>query len=105
MIKGKKRYIGWAISALFLALVFSKIEWREFFQSLSRISVFDLVILCAIYLFGFLLRGMRSRILLPALGYQAALGGVFVGYAANNLLPARLGEVVRAHVVGKHAGI
>lgn len=102
---GRKKYIGWVISIFFLGLVFSKIEWKAFLESLGRISVFDIVALCCIYLFGFTLRGVRSRILLPALGYRAALGGVFVGYAANNLLPARLGEVVRAHVVGKYAQI
>jgi uncharacterized protein (TIRG00374 family) len=38
--------------------------------------------------------------MLPSLKPGVALGGVLVGYAANNLLPARLGELVRAQTVG-----
>jgi glycosyltransferase 2 family protein len=105
MINGKKKYIGWLISAAFLTLVFSKVEWRGFIDSLKLLNLFDPIILALIYLFGFMLRGIRSMILLPGIGWREGFGGVFIGYAANNVLPARLGEVVRAHVVGKSAGI
>ena len=105
MVNGKKKYIGWAISAFFLALVFSKVEWNSFFESLKQLNPVAPLVLALIYLFGFLLRGVRSKLLLPGIGWREAFGGVFIGYAANNVLPARLGEVVRAHVVGKSAGI
>jgi uncharacterized protein (TIRG00374 family) len=105
MVQGKKKLIGWAVSALFLALVFRHVEWAKFLESLALLSPFEPLVLALIYLFGFLLRGVRSKILLPSLGWREAFGGVFVGYATNNVLPARLGEVVRAHVVGKSAGI
>lgn len=105
MIGGKKKLLGWLISAVFLALVFTSVDWHEFAASFSRLGAGDIAVLCGIYLIGFLARGLRSKVLLPGLSARAALGGVFVGYAANNLLPARLGEVVRAHVVGRYAGI
>jgi uncharacterized protein (TIRG00374 family) len=105
MVKGKKKYIGWLISALFLALVFSKVEWAAFFNSLKQLSPITPLTLALIYLFGFFIRGIRSKLLLPTLGWRESFGGVFIGYATNNILPARLGEVVRAHVVGKSAGI
>ena len=104
-MKGWKRHIGWFVSAIFLVLVFRNVEWGEFFASLRTISWWQPVILAAIYLFGYQIRGMRSLFLLPSLNFNQALGGVFIGYAANNILPARLGELVRAHVVGKRAGI
>lgn len=105
MVSGKKKYLGWLVSAFFLALVFSKVEWNSFVTSLKQLNPMAPLILALIYLFGFLLRGVRSKLLLPGIGWREAFGGVFVGYAANNVLPARLGEVVRAHVVGKSAGI
>ena len=105
MVKGKKKYLGWLISAIFLALVFSKVELAAFFSSLKLLSPFDPFVLALIYLFGFIIRGLRSKLLLPTLGWRESFGGVFIGYATNNVLPARLGEVVRAHVVGKSAGI
>ena len=33
------------------------------------------------------------------------MAAVFVGYMANNVLPARAGEVYRAHYLGRRAGI
>lgn len=100
-----KKYLGWVISAAFLGLVLSHIEWGAFIESLKRISPFEVVGLCAIYLLGFLVRGQRCRVLLPELRYIQGLKAVCIGYAANNLLPARLGEVVRAQVVGNSCGI
>lgn len=101
----RNQIIGWLISAFFLVLVFRKIEWLAFLEALSHISVFSLMTMSLIYMGGYALRGLRSRILLPQLTFTQALGGVFVGYGVNNILPARLGEVVRAHVVGKAAQI
>jgi uncharacterized membrane protein YbhN (UPF0104 family) len=104
-MEGWKKHIGWLISAFFLVLVFRNVEWTQFIESLRTVSWWQPLILAAIYLFGYQIRGLRSLFLLPGLNFRQALGGVFIGYAANNVLPARLGEVVRAHVVGKSAGI
>jgi uncharacterized protein (TIRG00374 family) len=53
-------------------------------------------------------RGARWRVLLApiaALAYRRVLGYTFVGYLANNVLPARLGELVRSHALGEGEGI
>lgn len=102
---GWKKHLGWIISVAFLILAFRKVEWAEFADSISKVAWWEPLMVAAIYLFGYSVRGLRSYILLPGLSWAQALGGVFVGYATNNVLPARLGEVVRAHVVGKAAGI
>ncbi len=104
-MSGWKKHVGWLISAIFLILVFRRVEWEQFLSSLRAVSWWQPLVLAAVYLFGYQVRGLRSLFLLPGLRFSQALGGVFVGYAANNVLPARLGEVVRAHVVGKSAGI
>lgn len=101
---GRRRFaavIGWLISALFLTLALLNIDLAGFVAAISKISALDIFFLVAIYLAGFVARGIRSTVLLPNLSFRQALGGVFVGYAANNLLPARLGEFVRAQVVGR----
>jgi uncharacterized membrane protein YbhN (UPF0104 family) len=54
------------------------------------------------------LRGRRwQRLLAPVarVPYRAMLGYLLIGYVANNLLPARLGELVRSHVLGDREGI
>ena len=46
---------------------------------------------------GYLLRGARWRIWERGLTYWDSLGLVLIGFMGNNVLPARLGELLRAH--------
>jgi glycosyltransferase 2 family protein len=53
-------------------------------------------------------RGGRWRALLEPirrLSYPRVLGYTYVGYLANNVLPARLGELVRSHALGEGEGL
>ena len=56
-------------------------------------------------------RGPRRRagsaLLRPiqAIPYRRVLGYTYVGYLANNVLPARLGELVRSHALGEGEGL
>jgi hypothetical protein len=55
-----------------------------------------------------LIRGLRWQRLLAAIhpvAYHRALGYLLIGYLANNVLPARLGELVRAHYLGDREGV
>lgn len=53
-------------------------------------------------------RGARWRVLLQpiaAIPYRRVLGYTYIGYLANNVLPARLGELVRSHSLGEKEGV
>lgn len=53
-------------------------------------------------------RGGRWRVLLApiaTLPYRRVLGYTYIGYLANNVLPARLGELVRSHQLGEKEGV
>jgi hypothetical protein len=53
-------------------------------------------------------RAARWRALLAPIGritFPHVLGYTFVGYLANNVLPARLGELVRSHALGEGEGL
>ena len=53
-------------------------------------------------------RAARWRALLAPIArirYPRVLGYTFVGYLANNVLPARLGELVRSHALGEGEGL
>ncbi len=53
-------------------------------------------------------RGARWRVLLlpiRRIAYPRVLGYTFLGYLANNVLPARLGELVRSHALGEAEGL
>jgi hypothetical protein len=62
----------------------------------------------AVYFVGVWFRALRWRVLLgPLCRLSAArlFPIVVVGYMANNVLPARLGELVRAYVFGEREGV
>ena len=53
-------------------------------------------------------RGARWRWLLrpiKVIPYRRMLGYTYIGYLANNVLPARLGELVRSHAAGEGEGL
>ena len=53
-------------------------------------------------------RGARWRALLAPIAvipFRRVLGYTYQGYLANNVLPARLGELVRTHALGEGEGL
>jgi len=99
-----KRLILLAITALFLYLVLRKVELGRLWQELSKLSWPLLIPTVAVYLAGFIPRAQKWRIILGRIkpvGLGGALGYTFVGCAGNALLPARLGELVRAFICGR----
>lgn len=99
------KVIGWAITLLCIWLVVRRIDLHQTWAHISSVSALTIALLVSLYLVGFLVRGLRSYLLLPQTGFQTSLRGVFAGYAANNILPARLGEFVRAHIVGQRSSV
>lgn len=61
-----------------------------------------------IYLFGYVIRGFRWVILLSPVKkctFKSLFPTLIIGFMANNVLPARAGEFVRAHLNGKKENI
>lgn len=53
-------------------------------------------------------RGLRWQRLVAPIGhvrYQSMLAYLLIGYLANNVLPARIGELVRSHYLGDREGL
>ena len=53
-------------------------------------------------------RAARWKVLLAPIApvpYRRMLGYTYIGYLANNVLPARLGELVRSHAAGEGEGL
>ncbi len=99
-----KRLILLAITALFLYLVLRKVEPAKLWQALTQVYWPLLAPVVLVYLAGFLPRAQKWRIILGRLkpvGLGRCLGYIMIGCAANSLLPARLGEVVRAYICGR----
>ena len=104
----KKFSVGLAISGLCLYLVFRNTDLGALRESLVAVHYSYLFIsLIFIFLFTFF-RALRWKFILDPLkkiSTRNLFEVVMIGNLANNILPARIGEVVRAVVLGKTEGI
>jgi hypothetical protein len=101
--------LGLMASAVFMYLAVRRLDFaslRAVFASTQLFPWIPLGILS--YVAGHVVRGMRCRLLVRReanLRLVTASNIVVVGYAANNVFPARLGELVRAGMLAERTGI
>ena len=111
MIKTKKIqvYIGIVISVCLIFLVVKQIDVDNIIQILRRTNVFWLVIALIFYWVEILLRILRwKRILISVdstIRYSSINNSFCISAAANNIFPFRLGDILRAHLVGMQRNI
>jgi hypothetical protein len=125
-----KKWFGFIVSLVFLGLVVLNHDAGELFQGIadrdaekifnpelhlsemgmvfSRIEPLPLVVATAISLFLFVIRAVRWHyLLLPKarIGFGSLYSATMIGFMANNVLPARIGEFVRAYVLSKKENV
>ncbi len=88
--------IWWVLRDVELAMVWAEVRGARWGLLLAAV---------AIATSGFLLRALRWKLLLHPLRPDTSLGNRFaavnIGFAANNLLPARVGEFARAWAISR----
>ncbi len=95
---------GLILSALFLYLAFRDVDFEQTGQTILSSNLFYLLLAVLVCILQFFIRAWRWRILLRPVketGFSSRLLSVLIGFAANCIFPARLGEIVRAHSLGK----
>jgi uncharacterized protein (TIRG00374 family) len=101
--------VGLLGSAVFVALAMRHLDLREVLSTWRTARVLPWVPLAVLsYVAGHLVRGQRLRVLVKRetmLPLTTATNVVVVGYASNNVFPARLGEFVRAGMLAERTGI
>lgn len=100
--------IGIAISLSLLFAVFYKIHFVELWTALKKTSFWDLFLCICFFGLNCIARAFISHFTIRSIKrtpFFTLLGGVVVGYMANNLLPLRAGELVRAHYLSRKSGI
>jgi glycosyltransferase 2 family protein len=101
--------LGVAISAVLLILALGQVTWGDVKVAFSSVRVFPWVPLALlVYLLGHFVRGWRCRLLVSgdaALSTVTATNIVVTGYAVNNILPFRAGELVRSAILSDRTGI
>ncbi len=102
-------FVGLAASAVFTFLALRRLDFAALRFALSNTNLFPWVPLGILsYIAGHVVRGQRCRLLVrreAKLPLATASNIVVVGYASNNVFPARLGELVRAGMLAERTGI
>jgi hypothetical protein len=99
---------GLAISVAFLAITVSRVDLAETGRALASAAPGGVLIAVGLVLVELAIRAERWRILLnpsAAVPLRSAFAYLTIGYFANAILPARLGDPARAYLAGRSFGI
>ena len=99
-----KFWLGIAVSLFFMALLFNKIDFRSLVTALRSADYCYIFLAICFTFVSYFLRAVRWRYLLiseKAIPLSSLYSATIIGYMANNLLPARLGEFVRAYTLAQ----
>ncbi|MCZ7584417.1 MAG: flippase-like domain-containing protein [Deltaproteobacteria bacterium] len=106
-MKSWKSWIGLALSALFLWMAFRNIDWTDFGRSLAHISLIPLFGAMAVVMVTLMIRGFRWTFLIkPVMPCSPVtlFWSTTIGFAINNVMPARLGELARTYSASRRTG-
>ena len=108
MVGNLKFWIGIGISIALLMLFLLTVDMGRMIDALSEVDYIYLAPAVAMYLVSTYFRSLRWSVLLRHMKPVSAnrlYPVVVVGYMANNLLPMRLGELIRSYYVGEREGV
>ena len=103
-----RRVTGLAISVAFLAVTVSRVDLGETARALAGAEPAGIGVALVLVLVELTIRAERWRVLLhpsAPVPLRSAFAYLSIGYFANVLLPARLGDVTRAYLAGRSFGI
>ena len=103
-----KLSLGIAVSAVFLYLAFREADLQRLLEVLRQAEYLWMIPAVVLTLASFAVRAWRWRYFLLGVGrlpFSQLFSATMVGFMGNNVLPARLGEFLRVHSIGKTAAI
>jgi len=100
--------LGIAVSAIAIWILVHSVDIGAALEVLRTASPAWIAVMFVTATFDVAARGARWRALLAPIAplpYRRVLGYTYIGYLANNVLPARLGELYRSHALGEGEGV
>lgn len=100
----RKLLIGSVVSLAFLYLAVRGISWNEFVDAIRRTRWVFLVPAVVVTMLGHFSRAIRWKFMMApikACGISRLWSATAIAFMVNNVLPARLGEFVRAIAIGR----
>lgn len=96
---------GLIISALFLVIIFYNVDFKELSVALKNANYLWLLPNIILVAFAMFQRAERWKYMLKPIAtpkYRTLLSATCIGFMANNILPLRLGEFVRAYSLARN---
>jgi uncharacterized protein (TIRG00374 family) len=106
--KSIKIALGLIFSISLVFYLFYKIDFTSVIQTILKFNAWVLLILLAVYIVGMGLRTSRWQLLIGQhvhLSLLLVFKAMAIGYMINNLLPAKIGELVRMEYIKRKKGI
>ena len=100
--------LGIAISLIAIFVLLQSVDLEQALEVLATASPAWVALMALLVFLDVGTRGARWRTILApikALPLRRVVGYTYIGYLANNILPARLGELVRSHALGEGEGV
>lgn len=108
MLLSKRFFIGLILSVFFLTVFLWRADLSDLWDAIESANYLYVIPGIGMYFLSLLLRTARWKIILSPMGDFRVMRlwpVVLVGYAANNVLPVRLGEVVRSYFLNIREGV
>ena len=103
-LKNWRLWLGIGVSTIFLVFLIWTIDLDDLARALKDANYLYIAPAIAIYFVGIYFRSLRWQYILSPLqdiGARRLYPVVVMGYAANNVLPARAGELVRSYYLAQ----
>lgn len=104
----RRTIVGIAISLVFLFLALRGQDFEAVWSALKRAEYWYVIPALALYFSGVWVRSVRWSLLLQSIRrvhWSDLFPVVVIGYMANNVLPLRAGEFVRAYALSTRVGV
>lgn len=103
-----KLFLGIIISAVFLFFAFRSVDPHEISFALKTARYTYVIPAVSLGLLSLCFRALRWKYLMDPIkktGFRNLFSATSIGFMANNVLPARMGEFIRAYVIGQKEGV
>jgi len=100
--------VGCLIGVLFLYLALRNVDFAQMWEALKEANYWWLLLVVPVVFLSHFLRAWRWRYLLDPitrLDMTSLFSSLIIGYMANIFMPAHLGEILRAYVLGRKRAI
>jgi uncharacterized protein (TIRG00374 family) len=101
-----KKVLPWLITIGALYLAFRGVEWELLWSHIKSAQLEWIVVAVLLTIASYWLRAARWPLLFPSVSFPllSSWKVLVLGFFMNNILPARAGEIVRAHLGAKVLG-